>query len=129
MGFGKPSDDIVFHPRELLHVGLKAARQMSEAGWTPAPQARIPVAGRTGIASLNMMLVNMREGDMISDHDLRVARAAATALCGGDVDAGTLVDEAWLIQLERKLFVELLKTPETQARITHMLATGKALRN
>jgi 3-hydroxyacyl-CoA dehydrogenase len=129
MGFGKPSDNIIFHPRELLDVGIRSARQMAHAGWTPAPQGPIPVAGRTGIANLNMMLVNMREGEMISDHDLRVARAAATALCGGDVDAGTMVDEAWLIQLERRLFVDLLKTPETQARIAHMLTTGKALRN
>jgi YD repeat-containing protein len=43
--------------------------------------------------------------------------------------SGSLVDEEWLIRLERRLFVELLKTPETQARIKHMLETGKPLRN
>jgi 3-hydroxyacyl-CoA dehydrogenase len=53
----------------------------------------------------------------------------AQALCGGEVDANTLVDEAWLLGLERKGFVELAKTPLTQARIEQMLKTGKPLRN
>ena len=55
--------------------------------------------------------------------------AAATALCGGDVDPNTMVDEEWLLGLERKGFVELARTPLTQARIEHMLKTGKPLRN
>jgi 3-hydroxyacyl-CoA dehydrogenase len=66
---------------------------------------------------------------MISAHDYRVAKAAATALCGGDVEPGTIVDDEWLLAVERREFVELLKTPETQARIKHMLETGKPLRN
>ena len=40
-----------------------------------------------------------------------------------------MVDEAWLLTVERRLFVELLKNPQTQARIQHMLETGKPLRN
>jgi 3-hydroxyacyl-CoA dehydrogenase len=45
------------------------------------------------------------------------------------VEYGSLVDEAWLLTVERRAFIELLKTPETQARIQHMLETGKPLRN
>ena len=89
----------------------------------------MPVAGRTGIATLEMVLLNMKAGGMISAHDYRVARCAAVALCGGEVDAGSRVDEEWLLTTERRLFVELLKTPETQARIRHMVDTGKPLRN
>jgi 3-hydroxyacyl-CoA dehydrogenase len=130
MGFGKPSDQIVFHAQELLILGLRAARQLSDAGYAPPPPARdVIVAGRTGIANLEMMLVNMHAGRMISDHDYRVAKAAATALCGGDIEAGSRVDEAWLITIERAEFMTLLKTPETQARIQQMLETGKPLRN
>jgi 3-hydroxyacyl-CoA dehydrogenase len=76
-----------------------------------------------------MMLVNMREGGMISAHDYRVARAAAVALCGGEIETGALVSEQWLLEVERAEFIELLKTPETQARIAHMMDTGKPLRN
>ncbi len=129
-GFARPSDTILFNAHELLHVALREARALAAAGFAPPLSARdIPVAGRTGIATFEMMLVNMKEGGMISAHDYRVAKAAAIALCGGEVETGSRVDEEWLITLERRLFIELLKTPETQARIKHMLETGKPLRN
>ncbi len=130
MGFAKESDDVVFNAQELLHVALGRARAMAQAGYRPPLRARnIPVAGRPGIATLEMMLVNMKEGGFISAHDYRVARSAAIALCGGDVEQGSRVDDEWLLTVERREFVELLKTPETQARIKHMLETGKPLRN
>ena len=66
---------------------------------------------------------------MISPHDYKVAKAAAIALCGGEVETGCRVDEEWLLTVERRLFVELLQDPMTQARIKHMLDTGKPLRN
>ncbi|MFZ1901273.1 MAG: 3-hydroxyacyl-CoA dehydrogenase/enoyl-CoA hydratase family protein [Azonexus sp.] len=130
MGFARPSDTILFNTHELLFVAIREARAMADAGYAPPLMPRaIPVAGRNGIATLEMMLVNMKEGGMISAHDYKVAKAAATALCGGDIETGSLVDEEWLLTVERRLFVELLKTPETQARIKHMLETGKPLRN
>ncbi|MBK8319350.1 MAG: 3-hydroxyacyl-CoA dehydrogenase [Betaproteobacteria bacterium] len=129
-GFAKPSDTILFNANELLFVAIKEARAMANAGYAPPLMPRaIPVAGRNGIATFEMMLVNMKEGGMISAHDYKVAKAAATALCGGDIETGSLVDEEWLLTVERRLFVELLKTPETQARIKHTLDTGKPLRN
>jgi 3-hydroxyacyl-CoA dehydrogenase len=129
-GFAKPSDTILFNANELPFVAIKEARAMADAGYAPPLMPRaIPVAGRNGIATFEMMLVNMKEGGMISAHDYRVAKAAATALCGGDIETGSLVDEEWLLTVERRLFVELLKTTETQARIKHTLDTGKPLRN
>jgi len=129
-GFARPGDTILFNADELLWVAIREARTLADAAYAPPPMARgIPVAGRNGIATLEMMLVNMKEGGMISAHDYKVAKAAATALCGGEVETGSLVDEEWLLTVERRLFVDLLKTPETQARIRHMLETGKPLRN
>lgn len=129
-GFAKPTDTILFNAHELLWVAIREARAMADAGYAPPLMARdIPVAGKTGIATLEMMLVNMKEGGMISAHDYKVAKSAAIALCGGEIEAGSRVDEEWLLTVERRLFVELLKTPETQARIKHMLETGKPLRN
>ena len=130
LGFAKADDTILFHPRELLFVALKEARLLADVGYAPPVPARgVPVAGRTGIATMEMNLVNMIEGGMISAHDYRVSRAVAVALCGGDIEYGSLVDEDWLLAVERQQFLELLKTPETQARIKHMLETGKPLRN
>ena len=87
------------------------------------------VAGRGGIATLEYQFVNLRDGGFISAHDYRVARAAAVALCGGEVDCGSLVDEQWMLDVERREFVALARSPETQARIRHMLDSGKPLRN
>ena len=58
-----------------------------------------------------------------------IAERIATVLCGGDVDRNAVVDEDWLIRLERTHFVELAQQEKTQARIGHMLKTGKPLRN
>jgi 3-hydroxyacyl-CoA dehydrogenase len=130
MGYLKASDVVIFHPAELLHVAKQQARAMAEAGVRPtlAP-AQIPVAGNTGIATLKMLLVNMKEGGFISGHDYEISSRIADVLCGGEVEPGSMVDEKWLLDLERKHFVELARTPKTQERIEHMLKTGKPLRN
>ena len=130
MALLRDHDIVIFNPHELLHVARRTALGIAAAGYRPRlPPAGVPVAGRGGIATLEMMLVNMREGGMISAHDYRVSKAVATALCGGDVEGGTLVSEKWLLDVERSLFVDLLRTEETQARLVHMLETGKPLRN
>ena len=128
-GFAREQDIVLFHPDELLFVAIGQARAAAQAGYVPPARLQnVPVAGRNGIANFEMMLVNMREGGMISAHDYRVARSAV-ALCGGEIETGTRVDEEWLLTVERKEFVALLRTPETQARIRHTLETGKPLRN
>ncbi|MBS0326905.1 MAG: 3-hydroxyacyl-CoA dehydrogenase/enoyl-CoA hydratase family protein [Proteobacteria bacterium] len=130
LGFLRASDVVVMHPDEVLHVALCEARSLADAGYRPpfAPRA-IPAAGRTGVATLEMLLVNLREGAFITGYDFEVALHFARALCGGEVDAGTLVDEQWLLDVERREFMALVADPRTQARIAHTLATGKPLRN
>jgi 3-hydroxyacyl-CoA dehydrogenase len=71
----------------------------------------------------------MREGGFISAHDYEVASRIATALCGGDVERGSTVDEQWLLDREREHFIALGQMPKTQERIMHTLTTGKPLRN
>jgi 3-hydroxyacyl-CoA dehydrogenase len=130
LGYVLDSDTVVFNAHELLYVALREARGMAEAGYYPKLSPRnIKVAGRTGIANCEMMLANMKEGGMISAHDYLVARSAAVALCGGEVETGSLVDEAWLLTVERKLFINLLKNEKTQQRIVYTLENGKPLRN
>ena len=130
LGFGKAADDILFNPHELLYAAIRRARAMAEAGWRPPLiDHAVTVAGRNGIATCEMMLVNMAEGGFISAHDYTVARAAATALCGGEVDTNARVSEQWILDVERAQFVALLKNEKTQQRIAHMLETGKPLRN
>jgi len=130
MGFLRESDVVIFNPNEILYVAQQTARGLYEAGYRPQlPPEGIKVAGRNGIGTLEATLTNMRDGGMISEHDYRVGKAIATGLCGGEVETGTLVNEDWLLAVERRMFVELTKTEKTQARVKNMLETGKPLRN
>jgi 3-hydroxyacyl-CoA dehydrogenase len=130
LGLLRADDKIVFHAHELLHIAKAEARALAEAGYRPPlPARRIAVAGDVGIATFKMLLVNMLEGRFISPYDNEIAERIATILCGGKLDRGALVDEEWLLTLERTHFVELAQQEKTQARIGHMLTTGKPLRN
>ncbi|MFE0499427.1 3-hydroxyacyl-CoA dehydrogenase/enoyl-CoA hydratase family protein [Lysobacter soli] len=126
----RENDAVVFNAFELLHVAKAQARALAESGYRPPlPARRIQVAGDVGIATFKMMLVNMLEGRFISPHDYEIATRIATVMCGGEVDRGAIVDEEWLLRLEREHFVALAQMPKTQERIAHMLKTGKPLRN
>jgi 3-hydroxyacyl-CoA dehydrogenase len=130
MGYLKPSDTIVFNVHELLDIAKKEARALLAAGYrAPLRATQIPVAGRSAISTIKASLVNMRDGRFISDHDFLIASRIAEVVCGGDVEAGSLVDEEWLLALERRVFIELLGTAKTQERIMGMLQTGKPVRN
>jgi 3-hydroxyacyl-CoA dehydrogenase len=130
LGLLRPGDVIGFNAYELLHIAKQQALALAESGYRPPlPARRIAVAGDVGIATFKMLLVNMLEGRFISPHDYEIATRIATVLCGGEVDRGSLVDEEWLLKLEREHFVALAQMPKTQERITHMLKTGKPLRN
>jgi len=129
MGYLLPSDPIVFNAHELLYVALRSAKAMYDAGYRAPPKAAFPVAGRSGCATIIAQLVNMRDGGFISAHDFHIGKTIAGVMCGGDVDAGTLVDEDWMLALEREGFVALLDHPKTQERIMGMLQTGKPVRN
>src|SRR6202165_2728686 len=96
LGYLKPADIVIFNPHELLWVGKAQAIAISEAGYRPPMPARnIPVAGKTGIATLEMMLVNMRDGGFISAYDFVVGLAIARVLCGGDLEPRGPVDRKW----------------------------------
>jgi 3-hydroxyacyl-CoA dehydrogenase len=126
----RPSDVVLFNPAELLYVAKQQALALSEAGYRPPLKgSRFPVAGRTGAASIKGQLVNMLEGHFISEYDFEIGSRIADTMTGGEVEAGTEVDEDWLLALELKHFLALLKNPKTQERIAHTLATGKPLRN
>ena len=129
LGYLLHSDVIVPNKDELLFVAINEARAMFASGYR-APQRRpFAVAGRNGLATIKGSLVNMRDGGFVSQHDFHIACLIAGVVCGGDVDAGTLVTEEYLMALERKAFCSLLTNAKTQERIMGMMATGKPVRN
>ena len=129
-GLLRASDVVVFHADELLYVAKAVARGLAETGYRPPlPNRQISVAGDVGAATLKAAVVNMLEGGFVSAHDMEIAGRIADTLCGGQIERGSLVDEPWLLDLERKHFVALAQMPKTQERIAFTLKTGKPLRN
>ena len=126
----KPCTDVVFNSHEVLYVAKQKIQWLNAKGYrAPAEDTQIRVAGQAGIANMKMILANMMAGHMMSPHDYEIAVRIATVICGGDVDRDSLVTEQYLLDLERKLFMELIQMPKTLARIEHTLTTGKPLRN
>jgi 3-hydroxyacyl-CoA dehydrogenase len=81
------------------------------------------------LATLKLGVHVMREGEFISDHDVKVANWVAYVLCGGKITPGTPVSEQYLLDLEREAFLSLCGEKKTQERIAFTLKTGKPLRN
>lgn len=129
LGYLLDSDIVVPNKDELLHVALSQAKALANAGYRAPVKAMFPVAGRSAIATIKASLVGMRDGGFISAHDFHIASLIADVVCGGEVDAGTLVTEEYLMALERKHFCALLEHPKSQERIMGMLQTGKPVRN
>ena len=129
LGYLLWSDVIVPHKDELLFVALAQARALFDSGYRPPTRALFPVAGRSAIATIKGQLANMRDGGYFSAHDFHISTLIAEVVCGGDVDAGSLVTEEYLMTLERDRFCALLEHPKTQERIMGMLQTGKPVRN
>ena len=130
IGFLRSSDVIVFNQYELLHVAKQQALALAESGYrAPMKPKGFPVAGRSGAASIKGQLTNMFHGGFISAHDYHIGALIADVITGGDVEAGTLVDEDWILKLERAGFMSLLKNEKTQERIAYMLQNNKPLRN
>jgi 3-hydroxyacyl-CoA dehydrogenase len=129
-GFLRQSGRVVMNRFELLHVAKQETIALNATSYRPPlHQRQIAVAGRPTIATFKASMINMLEGGFISEHDYNIGCRVAETLCGGDVEVGSMVDEEWLLDLERRHFMELLATEKTQARIEHMLKTGKPLRN
>lgn len=129
MGYLRHADPVVMHADEVLFASLAQVKAMQAANYLPPIKKQFRVAGIEGHARLQSGLVNWLEGGFISRHDYFLANELARVICGGDVNQGTLVDEQWILKLERQAFITLAETPLTQARISHLLETGKPLRN
>ncbi|MCA0177023.1 MAG: 3-hydroxyacyl-CoA dehydrogenase/enoyl-CoA hydratase family protein [Proteobacteria bacterium] len=129
LGYLIEGDVIVAHKDELLHVAMAQVQGLHASGWRPPVKQPFAAAGRDAIATIKAQLVGMRDGAFISAHDYRLATAIAEVVCGGDVAAGTPIDEDYLMAMERQRFCALLDHPKTQERIMGMLESGKPVRN
>lgn len=128
-GFLQKGDVIVFNSDEILSIAKQQVHALANSNYRPPIAELFPVAGIAGIANRRLLLENMKAGRFISEYDYVIGVQVANVLCGGAVDKQSIVDADWMLRLERKHFIELIKNEKTQARIAHTLKTGKPLRN
>lgn len=123
-------DHISINPDRRIADAKRSVLAMWERGYTqPAPRTDIKVQGRTGLGPLMAGIHGMWRGNYISDHDRLIAEKLAWVMCGGDLSAPTLVNEQYLLDLEREAFLSLCGQKKTLERIQSILTTGKPLRN
>jgi 3-hydroxyacyl-CoA dehydrogenase len=117
--------------RERVLADAKArALELVRAGYEPPqPRTDIPAPGENVLAALKLGVHLMRQGDYITDYEVKLATKIAEVLCGGKVTSGTPISEQYILDLEREAFKSLCGERKTQERIQYMLKTGKTLRN
>ncbi|BAQ08554.1 3-hydroxyacyl-CoA dehydrogenase [Bacillus sp. OxB-1] len=123
------ADGVSINPDHLIHDAKQAALSLYENGYQPPKREKIPVTGASGYATMVLGAETMRLSGFISDHDFKIAKKLAFVLAGGKVPFGTLVDEQYMLDLEREAFLSLVAEPKSQQRMQHMLVKGKPLRN
>ncbi len=95
----------------------------------PVQRTDIPAPGENILAALKLGVHLMRQGDYITEYEVKLATKIAQVLCGGNVTAGTPISEQYVLDLEREGFKSLCGEKKTQERIQYTLKTGKTLRN
>ncbi|MDX2151885.1 MAG: 3-hydroxyacyl-CoA dehydrogenase/enoyl-CoA hydratase family protein [Bryobacteraceae bacterium] len=129
MGLLHRQDGITMN-RERLIADAKTASLALARDYRPLqPRTDIKVTGENGYAAMRLGAWMMRQAGYISDYDMVIAGKLAHVLSGGRVSGEPLVSEQYLLDLEREAFLSLLGDERTQARMQHMLKTGKPLRN
>lgn len=113
----------------LLHDAKGRALGMANAGFRPPRPTQFRLSGKSGYATIDMMLYDMQLNGQVSEHDRKIGQKLASVLTGGDTSPLSTVTEAHLLELEQEAFLSLCGEEKTQARIEHMLMNGKPLRN
>ena len=130
LGFLGESDRITMNRERVLSDAKTRALELVHAGYEPpVPRTDIPAPGESLLATLKMGVHLMRQGDFITDHEVKLGAKIAEVLCGGSVTPGMPVSEQYILDLEREGFKSLCGEKKTQERIQYTLKTGKTLRN
>lgn len=121
-------DDIIVNSDRILSAAKAKVLDLAP-NYTPPVPKTATVLGRNALGTLYTAINEFRLGNYMSDYDVEISRKVAYVLCGGDLTQEQEVSEQYLLDLERKGFLELLSNQKTVDRIQHMLTTRKPLRN
>jgi 3-hydroxyacyl-CoA dehydrogenase len=130
LGFLLARDGISMNRDRILGDAKSRALEMVRAGYKPPiPRSDLAAPGENLLATLKLGVHLMRQGDYITEHEVKIAHRIAEVLCGGAVSPGTAISEQYLLDLEREHFKALCGEKKTVERIAYTLKTGKVLRN
>lgn len=128
--YKKGKDEISINIDRRITRAKTAVLQMHESGYVmPTMRKNIKVLGRSALGALYAGINGMWRAHYASDHDVKVAKKLAFVMCGGDLSEQTLVNEQYLLDLEREAFLSLAGEKKTLERIQSVIKTGKPLRN
>jgi 3-hydroxyacyl-CoA dehydrogenase len=121
---------MVMNRRDQLAQAKRAAIQLAEAGYVrPQERRDIWVSGNEGLGLVYVGAHSMQSGGYISEHDQLISEKLGYVLSGGDLSERTRVSEQYLLDLERRAFVELCMQRKTLERMQSLIQQGKILRN
>jgi 3-hydroxyacyl-CoA dehydrogenase len=128
--FRKGQDHIVLNQSRRIAKAKEEVLKLYNAGYTQAAQRKdIKVLGKSALGALYAGINAMWRGGYATDHDKLVAKKLAYVMCGGDLSEQTLVNEQYLLDLEREAFLSLCGEKKTLERIQSVMTAGKPIRN
>ena len=128
--FRKGQDHIVLNQSRRIAKAKEEVLKLYNAGYTQAAQRKdIKVLGKSALGALYAGINAMWRGGYATDHDKLVAKKLAYVMCGGDLSEQTLVNEQYLLDLEREAFLSLCGEKKTLERIQSVMTSGKPIRN
>lgn len=126
----KGIDEVVVSRDYQLLRAKSACLELANKGYVaPKRTKNITVLGQEGLGIVYVGANSMVSGNYMSDHDRVISEKLGFVLCGGDLSENTTVSEQYLLDMERKAFVELCMQRKTLERLESLVKTGKILRN
>ena len=126
----KGQDEVVVSREHQLTRAKEACMLMIEEGYvSPKREKNVTVMGQEGLGIVYVGANSMLSGNYMSEHDRVISEKLGFVLCGGDLSENTVVTEQYLLDLERKAFLELCAERKTLERLESIVKTGKILRN
>jgi len=127
----KGIDEVVVSRAHHLALAKKAALQMVEKGYSrPAPRNDIKILGNEAMGLVYVGADGFTTANYMSEHDKLIAEKLGYVMAGGEISqALTEVSEQYLLDLERRAFLELCMQRKTLERIQSLITKGKILRN
>jgi 3-hydroxyacyl-CoA dehydrogenase len=123
-------DEVVVSRANQLSYAKQVCLNMADKGYVQkAMRKDINVLGKEGLGLVYVGADSMKSGNYMSEHDLIISEKLGYVLCGGDLSERTNVSEQYLLDLERRAFLELCSERKTLERIQSIITTGKILRN